>query len=92
MKSNQLFNSDLIFKKINLNCRKWTHYLNGEVKEGGRWHQEEYDYFSLISGKKEDWEMTEAAFDKLTVQGDKLLTLIAQNNNQQAEFTEEAQI
>jgi len=26
---------------------KWTHYLSGEVKEGGRWYQEEYDYFSL---------------------------------------------
>ena len=26
---------------------KWTHYLSGEVKKGGSWYQEKYDYFSL---------------------------------------------
>lgn len=26
---------------------KWTHLLSGEVKTGGRWYQETYDYFSL---------------------------------------------
>jgi alpha-D-xyloside xylohydrolase len=25
----------------------WTHLLSGEVREGGRWHTGEYDYFSL---------------------------------------------
>ena len=25
----------------------WTHYLNGEVREGGRWYTDKYDYFSL---------------------------------------------
>lgn len=25
----------------------WTHLLSGDVKEGGRWYQERYDYFSL---------------------------------------------
>ena len=26
---------------------KWTHLLSGEVKEGGRWYAEDYDFFSL---------------------------------------------
>ena len=26
---------------------KWTHLLSGEVKEGGRWYEEDYDFFSL---------------------------------------------
>lgn len=26
---------------------KWTHYFDQEVKEGGRWYQKNYDYFSL---------------------------------------------
>ncbi len=26
---------------------RWTHLLSGEVREGGRWYQERYDYFSL---------------------------------------------
>ena len=26
---------------------KWTHLLSGEVREGGRWYEETYDYFSL---------------------------------------------
>ncbi len=26
---------------------RWTHLLSGEVKEGGRWFSEVYDYFSL---------------------------------------------
>ena len=26
---------------------KWTHLLSGEVKEGGRWFSDKYDYFSL---------------------------------------------
>lgn len=25
----------------------WTHLLSGEVKEGGRWYRDTYDYFSL---------------------------------------------
>jgi len=25
----------------------WTHLLSGEVREGGRWYKEAYDYFSL---------------------------------------------
>ncbi len=25
----------------------WTHLLSGEVKEGGKWYSESYDYFSL---------------------------------------------
>lgn len=25
----------------------WTHLLNGEVREGGRWYEDVYDYFSL---------------------------------------------
>jgi alpha-D-xyloside xylohydrolase len=27
--------------------RKWTHLLSGEKREGGRWYEETYDYFSL---------------------------------------------
>ncbi len=26
---------------------RWTHLLSGEIREGGRWHKERYDYFSL---------------------------------------------
>lgn len=26
---------------------RWTHYLTGEVREGGRWQRETYDFFSL---------------------------------------------
>ena len=26
---------------------KWTHLLSGEVKEGGRWYEEDYDFSSL---------------------------------------------
>ena len=26
---------------------RWTHFLNGEVREGGRWYTDYYDYFSL---------------------------------------------
>ena len=26
---------------------KWTHLLSGEVKDGGRWYEEDYDFFSL---------------------------------------------
>lgn len=26
---------------------KWTHLLNGEVRIGGRWYKDKYDYFSL---------------------------------------------
>jgi alpha-D-xyloside xylohydrolase len=26
---------------------KWTHLLSGEVREGGRWYHDKYDYFSL---------------------------------------------
>lgn len=26
---------------------KWTHLLSGEIKEGGRWYEEDYDFFSL---------------------------------------------
>ncbi|MCL2638375.1 MAG: alpha-xylosidase [Oscillospiraceae bacterium] len=26
---------------------KWTHLLSGEVREGGRWYTEKYDYFSM---------------------------------------------
>ncbi len=26
---------------------KWTHLLSGEVREGGRWQRDTYDYFSL---------------------------------------------
>jgi len=26
---------------------KWTHLLSGEVREGGRWFHDKYDYFSL---------------------------------------------
>ena len=26
---------------------KWTEYFTGEVREGGRWYKEDYDYFSL---------------------------------------------
>lgn len=25
----------------------WTHLLSGEIREGGRWYQDTYDYFSL---------------------------------------------
>ncbi len=26
---------------------RWTHLLSGEVREGGRWYEDAYDYFSL---------------------------------------------
>jgi alpha-D-xyloside xylohydrolase len=26
---------------------RWTHLLSGELREGGRWHTDQYDYFSL---------------------------------------------
>jgi alpha-D-xyloside xylohydrolase len=26
---------------------RWTHLLSGEVKDGGRWYEEDYDFFSL---------------------------------------------
>ena len=26
---------------------RWTHFLTGEVREGGRWQRESYDFFSL---------------------------------------------
>ena len=26
---------------------RWTHFLTGEIREGGRWYKEYYDYFSL---------------------------------------------
>lgn len=26
---------------------RWTHLISGEVREGGRWYRETYDYFSL---------------------------------------------
>jgi alpha-D-xyloside xylohydrolase len=26
---------------------KWTHLLSGEVREGGHWYREKYDYFSM---------------------------------------------
>ena len=25
----------------------WVHLLTGQKREGGRWHREQYDYFSL---------------------------------------------
>jgi len=33
---------------------KWTHLLSGEVKTGGKWYQETYDYFSLPLFVKEN--------------------------------------
>jgi alpha-D-xyloside xylohydrolase len=26
---------------------RWTHFLSGDVREGGRWHRERYDFLSL---------------------------------------------
>jgi alpha-D-xyloside xylohydrolase len=26
---------------------RWTHLLSGEIREGGRWHTDQYNYFSL---------------------------------------------
>jgi alpha-D-xyloside xylohydrolase len=26
---------------------KWSHLIDGEIREGGRWYREKYDYFSL---------------------------------------------
>lgn len=33
---------------------RWTHLLSGEVKEGGQWYEETYDYFSLPLFAKEN--------------------------------------
>ena len=33
---------------------KWTHLLSGEVREGGRWQKDTYDYFSMPLYVKEN--------------------------------------
>lgn len=33
---------------------KWTHLISGEIKEGGHWYKETYDYFSLPVYVKEN--------------------------------------
>ena len=38
---------------------KWTHLLSGEVKEGGRWYKETYDYHSLPLYVKENTAIPE---------------------------------
>ena len=32
---------------VYLPAGRWTHLLSGEVKDGGRWHRETHDFFSL---------------------------------------------
>ena len=52
---------------------KWTHLLSGEVKEGGRWYEEDYDFSSLPEG--------EIAFTVKAVREGNKLTLEASAEN-----------
>ena len=42
---------------------KWTHLLSGEVKEGGRWYEETYDFFSLPVFVRENTLLSIGAVD-----------------------------
>ena len=42
---------------------KWTHLLSGEVKEGGRWYEETYDFFSLPVFVRENTLLSMGAVD-----------------------------
>jgi alpha-D-xyloside xylohydrolase len=43
----------------------WTHLLSGEIREGGRWYHEKYDYFSLPLYVRENTLLALGANDQL---------------------------
>ena len=44
----------------------WTHLLSGEVREGGRWFADQYDYFSLPLYVRENTLLARGAVDNRT--------------------------
>jgi len=44
----------------------WTHLLTGEVREGGRWFADQYDYFSLPLYVRENTLFVKGAIDNRT--------------------------
>lgn len=44
---------------------KWTHLLSGEIREGGRWYEDCYDYFSLPLYVRENTLLAIGKEDKL---------------------------
>lgn len=46
--------NDLSLGQYYLPKGRWTHLLSNEVKEGGQWYEESYDYFSLPLFVKEN--------------------------------------
>jgi len=66
----------------------WTHYLTGEVKEGGRWYQEEYDYNSLPLYVRENTILPVGSRNdkaEYNYQNDLTLKLYQLQNNRKAE-------